>query len=95
MMMMQTKSFSDPYPIIYTPLACRIIAITTIIIYSFIYLFIHILPSVTLITPTCNNREKYRVGQYLFFEMRNMWQAAAWSRWTSLLPNATSFLSVI
>jgi hypothetical protein len=56
MMTMQTKPFSDPCPNVYTPRACRIIAITTEFIYSFVYVFIRSLPGVTLIKPTYNNR---------------------------------------
>jgi len=83
-MMMQMKPFSDPYPNIYTPRACRIIAITTTSIYSFVYVFIRSLPGVTLFTPTYD-KSKYRAGQHLFFEMGHTWQPAAWIRWTSLL----------
>jgi len=56
MMMMQTRLFSDPYPNIYNPRACRIIAITSKCIYSFICPFILSLPGVTLNVPTYNNR---------------------------------------
>ena len=47
-----------------------------------------------MIAQSYNNRVKYRVRQHLFFEMRHMWQAAAWIRWTGHLPRSTFLLSV-